>query len=273
MLENLLTLPISYLVVLDVVCVVLGLALVWYVSRTSRTNPRATLLILGFSVFNLGLMILKLLPPAPWLWGAAVNLAVVVGTKVILYRRIKTAGAPARVGPFVLPVFASRAPLLSPSVSERPPTNGEADGDLEATVTMPAKETPVVEETKQEEALPPPADANYTQLLHLMEEERIYLNTDLLQRDVAKQLGVSSRTLSRVLRRSANTNFNGFINRYRIREARRLLTDPEFAHLTTEAIGTQAGFNSRVTFYRAFREETGRSPAKYRSAALSGKED
>jgi AraC-like DNA-binding protein len=55
-----------------------------------------------------------------------------------------------------------------------------------------------------------------------------------------------------------------FINRYRVKEAQRLMEKPTMRHLTVEEIGYEAGFRSRSGFYGAFKRETGHSPAESR---------
>lgn len=109
-----------------------------------------------------------------------------------------------------------------------------------------------------------PQSDRWTSLLHLMENEQLYLKPELTQQDVAARLWVSCRTLSRLLHDRSSKNFNGFINNYRVAEARRLLRDPAYRNLTIDAIGTRSGFNSRGVFYRMFKEVVGMSPARYR---------
>ena len=102
-------------------------------------------------------------------------------------------------------------------------------------------------------------------LLSLMEHDRPYLDTQLMQREIADRLGVSCRTLSRLISQHRSDNFNGFVNEYRLREACRLLRDPRYDRLSVESIATKSGFNSRGVFYRAFKAQIGVSPAVYRA--------
>ena len=100
-------------------------------------------------------------------------------------------------------------------------------------------------------------------LLHI-ERERPYLRPLLMQADLAETLGVSTRTLCRIVTQYSPDNFNTFINRYRVEEACRLMRDPRYGDLSVEMIAHQAGFNSRGSFYRAFKHIKGTSPAQYR---------
>ncbi|CAH1000835.1 HTH-type transcriptional activator RhaS [Neolewinella maritima] len=108
------------------------------------------------------------------------------------------------------------------------------------------------------------AATRWQQLITLMERERPYLDTQLMQQEIADRLSVSCRTLSRLIGEQSYHNFNGLVNDYRLREAKRLLRDPQYASQSVDAIATLAGFNSRGTFYRAFKQSEGRSPAAYR---------
>jgi AraC-like DNA-binding protein len=68
------------------------------------------------------------------------------------------------------------------------------------------------------------------------------------------------------LSRAGVTTFYAFVSLHRVREAERLLLDPNEARVKVEALGRQAGFRSRSTFFKAFREHTGLTPAEYRAA-------
>ena len=108
-------------------------------------------------------------------------------------------------------------------------------------------------------------EATWQRLLRLMEEEHPYLNSKLVQQDIARDLHISNRTLSRVMREKAGTNFNTFVNHYRDRKARKLMEDPSLDHLSLEALAQMAGFNSRAVFYRCFKNLEKESPAQYRA--------
>ncbi len=99
----------------------------------------------------------------------------------------------------------------------------------------------------------------------LMRDTKPYLDPCLLQEDLAKQLHISCRTLSRILREQTNQHFNAFLNEYRLEEARDLLHDDRYLHLSIEALAQQAGFNSRAVFYRSFKQKMNVSPAAYRA--------
>lgn len=98
----------------------------------------------------------------------------------------------------------------------------------------------------------------------LMMEEKIYSDPELTTESLAARLGVNRNAVSKAVNSILQKNFSAFINDYRIREAIRLLSDPANDALTTDAIATDAGFNSRETFYRAFKARTGITPVQFR---------
>jgi transcriptional regulator GlxA family with amidase domain len=44
------------------------------------------------------------------------------------------------------------------------------------------------------------------------------------------------------------------------------LSDPSEARIKIEALGRQAGFRARSTFFKLFRQHTGQTPSEYRAA-------
>lgn len=96
----------------------------------------------------------------------------------------------------------------------------------------------------------------------LMEEQKLYTNSNLKSSDVANQLNISTHEFSRLVNETIGKSFTDFINEYRVNEAKRLISsNPKY---TLEAIGNMSGFNSKSAFYKAFKKFTGVTPAKYK---------
>ncbi len=108
--------------------------------------------------------------------------------------------------------------------------------------------------------------AIYDKLLDLMEYGRVFLNHDLSIEDLAEKLDTNRRYLSQVVNEMHGSNFSTFINEYRVKEARRLLLDPEKRHFSLEGIAHSAGFNSRISFNNAFKKITGLTPAYFQKS-------
>lgn len=101
-------------------------------------------------------------------------------------------------------------------------------------------------------------------LVRVMERDKPFLNDSLNASELAARLSIPRAHLSQVLNSVLELPVRDFINRYRVKEALRLMEEPAMRHLTAEEIGYAAGFRSRSGFYGAFKRETGRSPAESR---------
>ncbi len=107
-----------------------------------------------------------------------------------------------------------------------------------------------------------------TRLLQLMEDEKPYLDSDLRLNDIAKTLDISRHHASQVINEHFKMNFFDFVNQHRIREAEKLLLQKNHV-LNVRAIAYQSGFNSRASFYKAFKKLTGITPKEYRRHNLA----
>ena len=97
-----------------------------------------------------------------------------------------------------------------------------------------------------------------------VEEEQFYRNTNIKLNDVAKHLNISSHKLSQLLNDNLGKSFALFINECRINEAKKLLKENN--QYTLEAIGFEAGFSSKSTFYATFKKIVGQTPAEFKKS-------
>ena len=102
-----------------------------------------------------------------------------------------------------------------------------------------------------------------TKLQNLMEDEKPFLNSQLTLGDLAKQLGVNSSVLSRIVNSGFEKNFNDFINEYRINEFKQKLRNGRDENLNLLGIAFDCGFNSKATFNRAFKKFANSSPKDF----------
>lgn len=106
-------------------------------------------------------------------------------------------------------------------------------------------------------------------ILHLKEyfrDEKPYLHSKLSMDDLCKSLNTNRSYLSRAINECMKKSFYELINEYRIREARLLLMDKKYDHISIEGIGQMVGFASRSTFYAYFNKELGISPSFFRQS-------
>lgn len=88
---------------------------------------------------------------------------------------------------------------------------------------------------------------------------------DLDAAEAAAAIGATPEALAKALASARGLSFKEYLLGMRVAEARRLLRDPAEARTSMEAIGLLAGFGSRSAFYKAFRDQTGVSPAVFRA--------
>ena len=100
-------------------------------------------------------------------------------------------------------------------------------------------------------------------LLSLMNEEQLYLQTDLTLKETALQLKTNSSIVSKVINIGFKQNFNDFVNSFRVEAVKKKMKSPDTKHLTLTAIAYECGFNSKATFNRAFKKFTGMSPREF----------
>lgn len=98
-------------------------------------------------------------------------------------------------------------------------------------------------------------------VLH-METQKPYLDPELNIDQLAGQLAIPSHHMSQVLSRGLNRNFYFFVNKYRIEESKKLLTEKKNQKTVLEVL-LETGFNSKSTFNRIFKQYTGATPTQY----------
>ena len=116
--------------------------------------------------------------------------------------------------------------------------------------------------------IPEPNDNNESSkliksIINLIEKEKVYLDSNLTIFKFADDLGTNKTYVSQEINTHFNKNFSNFINDYRVAEARKLMTMPEYYNLTLAAIAKKAGFNSVSVFNRSFKRVTGITPSFY----------
>ncbi len=107
----------------------------------------------------------------------------------------------------------------------------------------------------------------FKELDFLMKEAKMYRDPNLGLDIMAKRLKISGNYLSQLVNKIGGYNFADYVNRFRIEDAKSKLRNPNFVHYTIISIALESGFNSKSTFYSAFKKLTGISPKEYRVSA------
>lgn len=97
-------------------------------------------------------------------------------------------------------------------------------------------------------------------------EEKSYLNPDIDASTLASELGISVHYLSQVLSQEMQTTFYNYINDARIEAAKEELKSSQ---RTVLEIAMSVGFNTRSSFYNAFKQRTNMTPSKYKATSTS----
>jgi AraC-like DNA-binding protein len=138
------------------------------------------------------------------------------------------------------------------------PATGDASGSARAMAREGAGKPPAIE------------PALLRRLEHLMTVERAYRREGLTIGSLSAELGVPEHRLRQLVNEGlGHRNFNAFLNRYRIEEAKAALADPEQREVPVLTIAMDAGFQSLGPFNRAFKAATDLTPTEFRRLAMA----
>jgi AraC-like DNA-binding protein len=102
----------------------------------------------------------------------------------------------------------------------------------------------------------------------LMQEDRLYRDEGLSVSSLSLKLKLPEHRLRRLINQQlGHRNFNAFVNRWRLDEAKAALADPAQSATPISTIALDAGFGSLGPFNRAFKADTGLTPTEYRAHA------
>ncbi|MCY1720645.1 helix-turn-helix domain-containing protein [Prolixibacteraceae bacterium Z1-6] len=102
------------------------------------------------------------------------------------------------------------------------------------------------------------------QVYAYLKDKKPYLNPEFSLQMMVDDLGISRQNLSQVINAGQQKNFYQLINGFRLEEVKTLLNDPAYSHYTILGIALECGFNSKTSFNRIFKEETGLTPTQFK---------
>jgi AraC-like DNA-binding protein len=94
-------------------------------------------------------------------------------------------------------------------------------------------------------------------------EKKPFLQLDYSLEQLVTDTHIPRYILSAFINREYGMGFREFLNRYRVEYLIANLDKPEWQNFTLEAIATECGFSSRITFLKNFKQITGQTPSKY----------
>lgn len=101
-------------------------------------------------------------------------------------------------------------------------------------------------------------------ILEVVLFQKKYKDKNYSAKNLAEDLGTSTRYISAVVNVRFHMNYTSFINKYRIEEAMALLTDRRYTNLNMEEISDMVGFSNRQSFYASFFKINGCTPRDYK---------
>jgi len=104
------------------------------------------------------------------------------------------------------------------------------------------------------------------EVFNYLSNKKPYLNPEYSLQMMVDDLNISRQNLSQVINSGQKKNFYQLINDFRVNEVKTLISNAEYSHYTILGIAFQCGFNSKSSFNRIFKEETGFTPTTYKKS-------
>lgn len=103
----------------------------------------------------------------------------------------------------------------------------------------------------------------FAELDRLFTSNQWYLKPRLTLNDVSKSTGLQTREISRAINLVSEQSFNEYVNRYRVDAVCTTLTTNKQTSLTD--IAADAGFSSKASFNKVFKQIKGVTPSEYKA--------
>ena len=97
-----------------------------------------------------------------------------------------------------------------------------------------------------------------------MKTKSLYLRPNLCLNDLSNETGIPVEYVKQVFSEKLNLSFFEYISKYKIDQAKRLLTKINDDHFSISKIAFESGFNTDDSFITLFEKHTNMSPEKYR---------
>lgn len=107
-------------------------------------------------------------------------------------------------------------------------------------------------------------DNDFSQLRNHIIDNKLYLDPLLSMEMLTSELRMSKSYFSKLINSYSQYNFSDFVNSLRVEQAKKFLSNDEFSQYTNVSIGLECGFNSKSTFYSAFKKFTSQTPSEFK---------
>ena len=106
---------------------------------------------------------------------------------------------------------------------------------------------------------------NYkAQLVSFMEDELGFTDSKLSLTRLSQHLDIPKQYISEILNVHLNTNFQDFVNKYRVEAFVNCLKSNQYNHFALMGIASEVGFNSKSSFYTSFKKYKGVTPTEFK---------
>ncbi len=104
-------------------------------------------------------------------------------------------------------------------------------------------------------------DQLFVRICQQMEENQLFLNSELKLADLAVALGTNNNYVSTCINSKVGCSFTQFVNRYRVEYVKQRMLQRQGEKLSS--IGLESGFANETSFFRAFKTITGMTPGEW----------
>ncbi len=103
-------------------------------------------------------------------------------------------------------------------------------------------------------------------LIKLLIDEKLYKENDINLDILAQRLNTTRHNASQIINEHFQMNFFELINKFRIKEAIKILQEDVHGSLNVIDIAYEVGYNNKVTFNKSFKKETSLTPSEFISS-------
>ncbi|SHG50753.1 AraC-type DNA-binding protein [Flavobacterium fluvii] len=97
-----------------------------------------------------------------------------------------------------------------------------------------------------------------------IKKNKRFLDPSFSLERLSSEMGISTSKLSHLINQESGYNFPDYINLLRVEKAKKFLIKSDYSSYTIVAIGLECGFNSKSTFYTAFKKFTNVTPSEFK---------
>jgi len=104
----------------------------------------------------------------------------------------------------------------------------------------------------------------FLKIKNYIKKNKRFLDPAFSLERLSSEMGMSTSKLSYLINQESGYNFSDYINILRVEKAKKFLIKSDYSAYTIVAIGLECGFNSKSTFYSAFKKFTNVTPSKFK---------